>query len=109
MCELDPSDVSDRAPRPAGYWERPQGVRATPGRRVRAPSASRPTPVRPTACSDAADLGWPPTRCRKKADARPPSRPIATPAGATPVTVARTWLARVGWLRHGRIDPAERP
>jgi len=35
--------------------------------------------------------------------------PAATLAGASPVAVARTWLARVGWLRHGRIDPAERP
>jgi len=36
-------------------------------------------------------------------------RPDATPTGSPPVAVARTWLARVGWLRHGRIDPAERP
>ena len=33
----------------------------------------------------------------------------AAPSGAPPVAVARTWLARVGWLRHGAIDPAERP
>jgi REP-associated tyrosine transposase len=37
------------------------------------------------------------------------SRPAATPTGTAPVAVARTWLARVGWLRHGRIDLAERP
>ena len=36
-------------------------------------------------------------------------RPDATPTGPPPVAAARTWLARVGWLRHGRIDPAERP
>jgi len=36
-------------------------------------------------------------------------RPSVTPIGPPPVAVARTWLARVGWLRHGRIDPAERP
>ena len=36
-------------------------------------------------------------------------RPAATPTGTAPVAVAWTWLARVGWLRHGPIDPAERP
>jgi REP-associated tyrosine transposase len=36
-------------------------------------------------------------------------RPTATHAGAPPVAVARTWLARVGWLRYGPIDPAEQP
>jgi len=29
--------------------------------------------------------------------------------GPPPVAGPRTWLARVGWLRHGRIDPAEHP
>ena len=33
----------------------------------------------------------------------------ATPTEPTPVAAARTCLARAGWLRHGRIDPAERP
>ena len=34
-----------------------------------------------------------------------------TPAGtgARPVAAARSWLLRVGWRRHGRIDPAETP
>jgi REP-associated tyrosine transposase len=36
-------------------------------------------------------------------------RPRVTSAGVPPIAVARTWLACVGWLRHGRIDPAERP
>jgi REP element-mobilizing transposase RayT len=36
-------------------------------------------------------------------------RPAPTQSGAPPVAVARTWLARIGWLRHGLIDPAERP
>jgi putative transposase len=36
--------------------------------------------------------------------------PTAAPrTGAPAVVRARTWLARVGWLRHGRIDPGERP
>jgi putative transposase len=35
--------------------------------------------------------------------------PGPTPTGAPPTAVARTWLARVGWLRHGLIEPAERP
>jgi len=48
-------------------------------------------------CSSAAWFaGW----CRPPAAPRP---------GPSPVAVARTWLARVGWLRHGPIDPAERP
>lgn len=34
------------------------------------------------------------------------SRP---PAGAAPVAAARTWLAAVGWRRHGLIRIAERP
>jgi hypothetical protein len=29
--------------------------------------------------------------------------------GRSPVSLARTWLASVGWLRHGRIGPEERP
>jgi putative transposase len=35
----------------------------------------------------------------------------ALPAGAgpPPVAGARTWLARIGWRRHGLIDIAERP
>ena len=36
-------------------------------------------------------------------------RPTPMPSGAPPVAVARTWLARIGWLRHGAIDTAERP
>ena len=28
---------------------------------------------------------------------------------SSPVAVARTWLARVGWRRHGLVDPAEIP
>jgi hypothetical protein len=28
---------------------------------------------------------------------------------AAPIAAARTWLARVGWLRHGRIAPDEVP
>jgi putative transposase len=35
----------------------------------------------------------------------PPTRPQGLP----PVRAARTWLARVGWLRHGRIDADEGP
>lgn len=31
------------------------------------------------------------------------------PPGAAPVVAPRTWLARVGWLRGGRLDPDERP
>jgi len=30
-------------------------------------------------------------------------------AGPRPVADARSWLLRVGWQRHGRIDPAETP
>ncbi len=29
--------------------------------------------------------------------------------GPSPVRAPRTWLARVGWLRLGRLDPDERP
>src|SRR5262249_38346677 len=35
----------------------------------------------------------------------PPSRP----EGPAPVRAARTWPARVGWMRHGRLDMEERP
>ena len=35
--------------------------------------------------------------------------PAKQPPGAPPVARARTWLARVGWQRHGRIDVEERP
>ena len=31
------------------------------------------------------------------------------PVGAVPVRAPRTWLARVGWLRHGRVDTSEGP
>jgi len=31
------------------------------------------------------------------------------PPGAAPVVAPRTWLARVGWLRGGRLHPDERP
>jgi REP-associated tyrosine transposase len=31
------------------------------------------------------------------------------PAGSSPVAAARTWLARVGWRRHGAIDVREAP
>ena len=31
------------------------------------------------------------------------------PDGPPPVVEARTWLLRIGWRRHGRIDPSERP
>src|SRR5262245_65071808 len=27
----------------------------------------------------------------------------------SPVVAARTWLARVGWRRYGRLDPGEAP
>jgi REP element-mobilizing transposase RayT len=39
------------------------------------------------------------------------TRARAAPAddGPTPVASARTWLLRVGWQRHGRIDPREVP
>lgn len=35
--------------------------------------------------------------------------PEAARSGPRPVAVARTWLARVGWRRHGLLDPAEQP
>jgi hypothetical protein len=35
--------------------------------------------------------------------------PAAVEGGPRPIAVARTWLARLGWRRHGLIDPGERP
>jgi putative transposase len=35
--------------------------------------------------------------------------PVPARAGPSPVRVPRTWLARIGWLRHGRIDVTEEP
>jgi putative transposase len=35
--------------------------------------------------------------------------PIAAGAGLPPVATARTWLARIGWRRHGLIETFERP
>jgi hypothetical protein len=37
------------------------------------------------------------------------TRAHAPPAGRAPVAKARSWLLRVGWWRHGRIDPREVP
>lgn len=37
------------------------------------------------------------------------ARALASPADAPAVALPRTWLLRVGWWRHGRIDPAEVP
>jgi putative transposase len=38
------------------------------------------------------------------------ARPPTLPSGPSPVAQARTWLARIGWLRAGGpIDPAELP
>jgi REP element-mobilizing transposase RayT len=34
---------------------------------------------------------------------------VTRPAGRCPVAVARTWLARIGWRRHGPIDIGEAP
>jgi putative transposase len=34
---------------------------------------------------------------------------VTAPGGPAPVVAARTWLARVGWRRHGLIDIEERP
>ena len=34
---------------------------------------------------------------------------VATPVGAAPVVDPRTWLARIGWRRHGPIDVDEAP
>jgi hypothetical protein len=37
-------------------------------------------------------------------------RTVAAPADVPrPIVKARTWLARIGWLRHGLIDVDERP
>jgi REP element-mobilizing transposase RayT len=36
-------------------------------------------------------------------------RPVAQSPGASPVAAPRTWLARVGWQRHGRLDLDEPP
>jgi hypothetical protein len=33
----------------------------------------------------------------------------ARPAGSAPVAAARTWLARIGWRRHGCVDVREAP
>src|SRR5262249_55556424 len=35
--------------------------------------------------------------------------PIRSVCGPPPVAAPRTWLARVGWLRHGRIRIDEAP
>jgi putative transposase len=35
--------------------------------------------------------------------------PAPRPPGPAPVRSPRTWLARAGWLRHGRIDVREMP
>jgi putative transposase len=35
--------------------------------------------------------------------------PLPRPPGPAPVRSPRTWLARVGWLRHGRLDADEGP
>jgi REP element-mobilizing transposase RayT len=37
------------------------------------------------------------------------TRTVATPVDAPAVATARTWLLRVGWWRHGRIDAGETP
>jgi hypothetical protein len=34
---------------------------------------------------------------------------VARPLGPTPVAVAHTWLARIGWRRHGPVDVREAP
>jgi len=36
-------------------------------------------------------------------------RPLERRSAACPVATATTWLARVGWLRHGRIDVDDGP
>lgn len=33
------------------------------------------------------------------------TRMLPPPEGRAPVATARSWLLRIGWLRHGRIDP----
>jgi REP element-mobilizing transposase RayT len=35
--------------------------------------------------------------------------PGPRPGGSGPIVAARTWLVRVGWRRHGRIDPQAVP
>jgi len=34
---------------------------------------------------------------------------VTSPHGRPPVVAARTWLAAVGWRRHGLLDIEERP
>jgi putative transposase len=34
---------------------------------------------------------------------------VTRPVGPPPVSVARTWLARIGWRRYGPIDVGETP
>jgi hypothetical protein len=34
---------------------------------------------------------------------------IASTPGPAPIAAARTWLARVGWQKHGSIDISEMP
>src|SRR4029453_4428492 len=36
------------------------------------------------------------------------ARPVRAP-GPAPVRAPRTWLARIGWLRHGRLRAGEAP
>jgi len=36
-------------------------------------------------------------------------QPIEAPLLDAPVVRARTWLAAVGWRRHGLLDVSERP
>jgi len=38
-----------------------------------------------------------------------PTGPDAEPDAARPVARARTWLLRIGWRRHGLLDPADVP
>jgi hypothetical protein len=35
--------------------------------------------------------------------------PDPRPGESGPIVTARTWLVRVGWRRHGRIDPKAVP
>jgi len=35
--------------------------------------------------------------------------PVARALGSAPIATARTWLARVGWQRHGMLDTREAP
>lgn len=37
------------------------------------------------------------------------ARVRAARAGSPPVVEPRTWIARIGWKRHGRLDPRESP